>query len=93
MPSQRHLTLENTADIKEEDGGQVRPSKKRLPIYVFGQQNHNGTVSLAEASRLLSKTRIGKEKPTFIVLLPLGGNTFYKRQADALDKNSMIAAL
>lgn len=90
LPSQRRLTSENTVDMKDED---VRPSEQRPPIYVFGQQNHDGAVSLAEASRLLSKTRIGKGKPMFTVLSPLGGNKFHKRQADALDKNSMIAAL
>ena len=93
LPSQRHLTPENSVDMKEEDGGPLRPSEQQPPMYVFGQQNHDGAVTLAEASRLLSKPRIGKGKPTFTVLSPTGGNKFHKRQADALDKNSMIAAL
>lgn len=93
LPGQNSLTSENTVDMKEEDGGQLRPFGNRPPMYVSGQQNDDNAVSLAEASRLLSKNRIGRRKPMFTVLSHLGGNQFRKRQADAHDQASMVAAL
>ena len=66
LPSQSHLTSEKTVDMKEQEA----VSFVRLSI------GHRCTclvstittmLSLAEASRLLSKTRIGKGKPMFTV--------------------------
>ena len=86
------LPLQNTIDTKE-DGGQLRPSGNRSPMYMFGQQNPDNAVSLVEASRLLSKHHSDKRMHMFTVLSPLGINKFKKRQANALDTASMVAAL
>ncbi len=80
---QRLLTSGNLSDTKKKDGGELHPSGSRPPMYEFGQQNHDGAVSLAEASRLLFKSRIGR-KALFTVLSPIAGNRFRKRQADSL---------
>ena len=90
---QRLSTSGNLSDTKEEEESQPQSSGVPPPMRVFNQQNHDTSVSLAEASRLLSKTWTGRRKPMFTVLSPLAGNRFRKRQADSRDNASMVAAL
>jgi hypothetical protein len=93
LAGQSLSTLGNLSDTKEEEEIQPQSSGVPPPMRVFNHQNHDAGVSLAEASRLLSKTWTGRRKQMFTVLSPLAGNRFRKRQADSRDNASMVAAL
>ena len=93
MAGQRLLTSRNLPTIQEEKEGKPQPSEPPLQMYIFGQQNQDTDVSLAEASRLLFKTRGGGRKRIFTVLSPIAGNRFRKRQANSLNDASMVTAL
>lgn len=93
LASQPSLTLGGVPDtmkdnVDQEKGGQPRPSMRE-----FGQQNQNDVISFTKASRLLFKTRMDKKKRLFTMLSLMAGNRFHKRQADSLNKLSMVTAL
>ena len=91
-PSQLQLIPENIENIEEENRDQPRSSGFRPPVDMSAM-SFDFNISLPEALRLLSKTRIRIKNRIFTVLSPLGKNQFRKREADALDKASMVAAL
>jgi hypothetical protein len=93
LASQPPLTLGGVPDTTEDNVGQEKGGQPRPPMREFGQQNQDGVISFTEASRLLFKTRMDKKKRLFTVLSPMAGNRFHKRQADSLNKLSMVTAL
>ena len=95
IPTAGHhlVTSESPPDTKEENESQLQSSRPPPPMVVFGQQDQGGVVSLAEASRLLFRTRRDGRKRLFTVLSPIADNAFRKHQADSLDETSMVTAL
>lgn len=65
----------------------------RPPMRLFGQQDGEAPVSLAQASRFLFSKRTSVKERTFAVLSPTANGSFRKRHADSRDTVSMITAL
>jgi hypothetical protein len=63
------------------------------PMFVFGQELQDRTISLQEASRFLFRRQIRTKSRSFIVLSPAGNDCFRIRQADSTDTVSIVNAL
>lgn len=62
-----------------------------VPLFEFGQENQDETISLQGASRLLFRKRTIKTK--FMAFFPTGKDRFRVRIADSTDAASMVKAL
>ncbi len=93
LTSQPSLTLEEVSDTMKDNVDQEKEDQSRSSMRKFEQQNQNDVISFTKASRLLFKTRMNKKKRLFTMLSLMIDNRFHKRQADSLNKLSMITAL
>ena len=85
------ITPGNISGANDQNETQLQLFVPPPAASVCGPPDQGDTVSLAEASRLLSRTRNDGE--TLTVLSPLTDNTFRKHQAESLDKTAMVAVL
>jgi hypothetical protein len=63
------------------------------PLFVFGQENQDETISLQDASRFLFRNRTRTTARSFIAFFPVGKDRFRVRQADSTNPASMVKAL
>ena len=74
----------------------ISPSGAAQPqssMYVFGQQDREESISLAQASRFVFNKQSSVKERKFTVLSPIGNGRFRKRHANPCDKLSMTTAL
>jgi Protein of unknown function (DUF3723) len=85
-------TENNHSDIIQLISPLLAPQPSAEPIFVFGQETHDRTISLQDASRVLFRRRV-KTTSRFMVLSPAQKGRFRVCEANSTDTVSMVNAL